>query len=77
MATALPIDHMTVQEKLQAMEALWESLRQRESDVPVQQWHKDLLDARERDIRDGKAKFLDWDIAKKQIVDEIRKNPVS
>jgi putative addiction module component (TIGR02574 family) len=77
MSTALQIDRMTVQEKLQAMEALWNSLRQNEQDVPVPQWHKDILDARERDIKSGKAKFLDWETAKAQIADEIRQNRVS
>jgi len=77
MTTALPIDRMTAKEKLQAIEALWESLRQNEDEVPVPQWHKDLLDARERDINDGKAKFLNWKTAKKHIADDIRKNQVS
>ena len=48
MATMLQIDQMTLEEKLRAMEALWDDLCQREEDVPVPQWHKDLLDERER-----------------------------
>jgi hypothetical protein len=43
----------------------------RDDDTPVPQSHKDLLDARERDVKEGKAKFLDWDIAKQQIAEEI------
>jgi hypothetical protein len=48
MATMLQIDQMTLEEKLRAMEDLWDDLCQREEDVPVPQWHKDLLDERER-----------------------------
>jgi gamma-glutamyl phosphate reductase len=77
MSATLEIERMTLEEKLQAMEALWESLRRNEDDIPVPQWHKDILDARERDIKEGKAKFLDWDSTKKQIADEIRQNRVS
>jgi hypothetical protein len=51
MATMLQIDQMTLEEKLRAMEALWDDLCQREEDVPVPQWHKDLLDERERSNR--------------------------
>ena len=67
MATMLQIDQMTLEEKLRAMEALWDDLCQREEDVPVPQWHKDLLDERERLIEQGTAQFRDWEIAKKRI----------
>src|SRR5580698_9737515 len=44
MAVEIPVAQMSVEEKLRAMELLWENLRQDERDVPVPQWHKDLLD---------------------------------
>lgn len=71
MTTMLQIDQMTLQEKLQAMEALWDDFCQREEDVPVPQWHKDILDERQRLIEQGHAEFIDWETAKKQIADEI------
>jgi hypothetical protein len=61
---------MTLEEKLRAMEALWEDLCRREGDVPVPQWHKDLLDERERLVREGKAQFIDWETAKKRIAEQ-------
>jgi Putative addiction module component len=63
----LQIDQMTLEEKLRAMEALWDDLCQREEDVPVPQWHQEVLDGRERLIEQGKAQFLDWETAKKHI----------
>ncbi len=51
------------------MEALWEDLCRREEDVPVPQWHKDLLDDRERSIEEGTAQFRDWETAKKHITE--------
>jgi hypothetical protein len=60
---------MTLEEKLRAMEALWDDLCRREEDVPVPQWHKDLLDERERLVQEGKAQFVDWETAKKRIAD--------
>lgn len=67
MSTVIQIDQMTLEEKLRAMEALWDDLCRREEDVPVPRWHKDLLDERERLIEQGKAQFLDWETAKKRI----------
>jgi hypothetical protein len=67
MDIALPLDQMTIAEKLRTMESLWDDLCRREESIPVPQWHKDLLDERERLIQQGKARFLDWETAKKRI----------
>jgi len=69
MPIELQIAEMTLAEKLRAMEALWDDLCRREEDVPVPQWHKDLLDERERLVQEGKAQFVDWETAKKRIAD--------
>ncbi|MGA2656798.1 MAG: addiction module protein [Verrucomicrobiota bacterium] len=69
MPLELQLDRMTLEEKLRAMEALWDDLCRREEDVPVPQWHKDLLDERERLVQEGKAQFVDWETAKKRIAD--------
>jgi len=69
MSLALQLDRMTLEEKLRAMEALWDDLCRREEALPVPQWHKDLLDERERLVQQGKARFIDWETAKKRIVE--------
>jgi hypothetical protein len=70
MPTQLQIDQMTVAEKLRIMEELWEDLRTRAEGVPVPQWHKDLLEERERLIESGEAQFGDWETAKKRIIEQ-------
>ena len=70
MPTPLQIDQMTVAEKLRIMEELWDDLRSRAEGVAVPQWHKDLLDERERLIETGEAQFSDWDAAKKRITEQ-------
>ena len=67
MATVLNVEQMTLEEKLRAMEALWENLSRREEDIPVPQWHKELLDEREALLKEAKAKFIDWETAKARI----------
>jgi putative addiction module component (TIGR02574 family) len=71
MATPLPIDKMTIEEKLQAMEALWNDLCQHEEALPVHDWQKEVLDEREGQIERGEAQFVDWEEAKKRIAREI------
>lgn len=69
----LSIEQMSVEEKLRAMELLWENLRRDEKNVPVPQWHKDLLDEREQLVREGKIGFEDWETAKVSIANQIQK----
>ena len=64
---AISIDQMTLPEKLLAMEALWDDLCRREADLPMLQWHKELLDERERLVQEGPARFSDWEAAKQRI----------
>ena len=53
MDAVLPLDQMTVEEKLRAMEAIWRSLSKHENQVPVPDWHKQVLDERQRQIDAG------------------------
>jgi Putative addiction module component len=61
---------MTMAEKLRIMEELWNDLRMRADGVPMPQWHKDLLDERQRLIETGEAQFDDWETAKKRIIEQ-------
>jgi len=67
----LPLEEMTVTEKLQVMEELWSDLCCNQDQIPVPQWHKDILDKREELVTQGKATFVDWETAKKRIAARI------
>jgi hypothetical protein len=69
MDITVPLVQMTVEEKLRAMEALWADLTRRPEEFEAPAWHKDILDERRRLIEEGKAQFIDWEIAKKQILE--------
>jgi hypothetical protein len=61
MTVALPLEQMTVAEKLQAMEELWADLS-RDENLESPAWHEQIL--RERA---GETNFVDWETAKKQL----------
>jgi len=67
MSTPLAIDTMTIEEKLEAMEALWDDLRRHEDAIDVHEWQKQVLDERQDLVVKGKSHFIDWDQAKKDI----------
>lgn len=70
MSTSLAIEKMTIEEKLEAMEALWNDLRRHQDAIIVHEWQKQVLDERERLVYEGKAEFIDWEQAKKDITRE-------
>jgi hypothetical protein len=53
MAITLPLDQMTVQEKLALMEVLWEDLARTPESIESPAWHKDVLDERAARIASG------------------------
>ena len=61
------IHQMPLREKLLVLEAIWADISREEENLEVPQWHKDILDERESMVADGKAQFVDWEAAKKQI----------
>ncbi len=70
MVTPLAIDKMTIEEKLQTMEVLWNDLCQHEEALPVHAWQKEILDEREGLVERGESKFSDWEGAKGRITRE-------
>lgn len=69
MEITLPLNEMTVEEKLRLMETLWSDLTRREEEFPSPAWHEGVLKEREERIKAGKEEFVDWDTAKKRFRD--------
>jgi hypothetical protein len=65
----LPLNEMSVEEKLQTMETIWQDLSANPEQIESPAWHEEELRVREAQIESGEAKFLDWEKAK----DEIRR----
>ena len=54
----IEIKKMSTIERLQAMEALWDSLLYEEDGIDSPEWHKEILKERKRKIKNGKAEFI-------------------
>ncbi|MFZ2447689.1 MAG: addiction module protein [Syntrophobacteraceae bacterium] len=54
----LEIKKMSRIERLQAMEALWDSLIGDEFEIESPGWHRDILEERKKKIETGKAEFI-------------------
>lgn len=67
MNTPLPLDKMSVADKMRAMEAIWEDLTRSAGDLASPTWHNDILRARQARVDAGQSTFVDWNEAKASI----------
>ncbi len=54
----IEIKQMNTIERLQIMEAIWDSLLYDESEIEVPEWHRSTLSERKRKIENGDAEFI-------------------
>ncbi len=60
----IEIREMSVTERLQIMEAIWDSLLYDEFSIESPEWHRDVLGERKRRIKNGEAEFVSLDALK-------------
>jgi putative addiction module component (TIGR02574 family) len=61
MIEASQIEKMSVTQRLQAMDQLWDSLNRSGEQIPSPDWHQDVLADRKARAQRGEAKFLTLD----------------
>jgi hypothetical protein len=64
MSINLPLESMSVAEKLQVMESVWASLCKQPADVESPEWHAAILAERTRRLESGEATVSPWSEAK-------------
>lgn len=69
MNIVLPLDRMTIADKLQTMETLWDDLCRKSDELPSPSWHGNVLSQRESRVEERSERIFDWDKAK----DDIRR----
>ncbi|MFT4924959.1 MAG: tetrahydromethanopterin S-methyltransferase subunit B [Phenylobacterium sp.] len=68
MPISILLKTMTVEEKIQAMEMLWDDLCHGTEEPSSPTWHEELLQARADSVKAGTDVFIDWETAKQQII---------
>lgn len=72
MPFSIPLDKMSLEEKLQTMEAIWDDLCESAGSLRSPDWHKTILQERDDAVREGKDEFVAWETAKKDIQDQLK-----
>ncbi|TYT74955.1 addiction module protein [Desulfobotulus mexicanus] len=65
------LKNMSVEEKILAMELLWDDLCRDGDILPSPQWHRGVLEEREGLLERGEDAYMDWEEAKKSIREEL------
>jgi putative addiction module component (TIGR02574 family) len=63
----LALSKLTLAQKLDLMEAIWDDLAKHEETFESPEWHEQVLRDRERALAAGKATISDWEEAKERI----------
>jgi hypothetical protein len=63
----LPLNEMSVEEKLETMETIWASLSANPAAIESPAWHEEELRVREARVVFGEAKFVDWEKAHEEV----------
>ncbi|MEY4179323.1 MAG: hypothetical protein RLY70_2897 [Planctomycetota bacterium] len=71
-AADIPIESLSLAEKLLLMERLWEELSKHPSNLPSPEWHGDVLAARMAAVKEGKTEFVDWESAKERLRNRLK-----
>ncbi len=67
MSNALDIGHLSREEKLRIMEAIWEDLSREDEQVASPEWHREALEETDRRRQLGQKGVVDWQEAKKEL----------
>jgi hypothetical protein len=71
MSTILPLDQMTIEQKLQALEELTIDLHRRGALEETPAWQEEILRERTQLVEEGKAEFVDLATLKRLVAEDI------
>lgn len=70
MLVSLPLDRMTVAEKLDLIEVIWEDLDKRSAEIESPAWHGEVLNEVDRRLASGEEELRDWAEVKAALIAE-------
>ncbi len=72
MTVTLPLDEMTIEDKISTMEILWNDISKVPEDYKSPAWHSEILKQRKENLASGKDGFQDWEDVKREIWDNVK-----
>jgi putative addiction module component (TIGR02574 family) len=78
MARTLPIpppgfDDLSVDEKLDYLQSLWDRIAAHPEDVPVPSWHREVLEERMKAYRANPSEGKPWEDVRQELRDKLQR----
>jgi hypothetical protein len=67
MENSFDIQHLSREEKLRLMEAIWQDLSKEDQEIESPTWHQEALKETEQRLNSGEEKTVDWHTTKKEL----------
>jgi len=71
MGQDLSLEDMSIEEKIKTMEDIWDDLISHAESLPSPEWHRGVLENRDKALAEGHEQSIDWDVAKKALKQDI------
>jgi hypothetical protein len=68
----IPLDGLSVEQKIHLMERIWADLSQRPEELPSPSWHGDVLERRRQAVLNGETEFENWDDVKQRLLNRFK-----
>ena len=65
-------DQLTVEEQIDYVQLLWERITATPDQVPVPDWHREVLDERLKDLEVNPEAGESWDVVRDRLRDKLR-----
>jgi putative addiction module component (TIGR02574 family) len=69
MSIEIPLETLSVSEKIRLLESVWNSLCDKSGDVRSPEWHREVLETRELRLKNGQATVSPWSEAKARLLE--------
>jgi putative addiction module component (TIGR02574 family) len=66
-------DHLTVEEQIDYVQLLWERIAATPDQLPVPDWHREVLDERLKDFEANPDAGESWEMVRDRLRDNLRK----
>ena len=66
-------DELTVEEQIDYVQSLWERIAATPDQVPVPDWHREVLDERVKDFEANPDAGESWDVVRDRLRDNLRR----
>jgi len=77
MANPVPLpppgfDNLSIDEQIEYIESLWDRIAATPGQVPIPQWHHEILDKRLKDEEANPEAGENWDVVRDRLRDKLR-----